>query len=190
MSWSSILIIGCSNIIANALSMGIGEYLSSKAHRDFVQTEKRREQWEFKNYKEGEIKEMINIFEERGMGRADAELVVRKMADYDTFFINMMVTEELGLQIPDDDEALLLKDSFIMFVSFAGFGLIPLLVYFFAPLHLLEEEFLFLLSATLSACILFILGSTKSLFRCAFVFILIFQFYFFHTTFALITFLS
>jgi len=100
------------------------------------------------------------------MGRADAEIVVRKMADYDTFFINMMVTEELGLQIPDDDEALLLKDSFIMFVSFAGFGLIPLLVYFLSPLHLVEEDYLFFLSASLSACILFILGSTKSLFRC------------------------
>ena len=56
--------------------MGAGEYLSSKAHRDYVLTEKRREQWEYKNYKEGEIKEMVLLFTQRGMSSADAELVV------------------------------------------------------------------------------------------------------------------
>lgn len=49
---------GFSTIAANALSMGAGEYLSSKAHREFVQAEKRRELWEFKHFKDVEIKEV------------------------------------------------------------------------------------------------------------------------------------
>ena len=52
---------GFSTIAANALSMGAGEYLSSKAHREFVQAEKRRELWEFKHFKDVEIKE-VGIF--------------------------------------------------------------------------------------------------------------------------------
>ena len=60
----------------------------------------------------------------------DAEIVVNKMAQYETFFVNMLVTEELGIRIPDQDDEYLLKDSFVMFVSYFGFGSIPLLVYF------------------------------------------------------------
>jgi DNA damage-binding protein 1 len=52
-----VLVLGFSSIVANAISVGAGEYLSSKAHREFVQAEKRRELWEFKNYRADEIKE-------------------------------------------------------------------------------------------------------------------------------------
>ena len=164
-AWTVLVIFGCSCVIANALHLGLGEYLSSKAHREFVTSEKRREQWEFKNFKEGEIKELINIFEERGMKRADSELVVRKMAEYDSFFVNMMITEELGLQIPDDDEALLLKDSFIMFMSFAIFGSLPLIIYCFGLWNLVKIEDMFHISIFVSFITLFTLGSLKFTFR-------------------------
>lgn len=52
---------GFSTIAANALSMGAGEYLSSKAHREFIQAEKRRELWEFKHFKDIETKEVRRI---------------------------------------------------------------------------------------------------------------------------------
>lgn len=57
-SWHVVLVMGFSTIAANALSMGAGEYLSSKAHREFIQAEKRRELWEFKHFKDIEIKEV------------------------------------------------------------------------------------------------------------------------------------
>ena len=57
-SWHIVLVIGLSSIAANALSMGAGEYLSSKAHKEFVQAEKRREMWDFKHFKDVEIKEV------------------------------------------------------------------------------------------------------------------------------------
>ena len=56
--WDIVVVIGFASIAANALSMGAGEYLSSKAHKDFVQAEKRREMWEFKHFKDVEIKEV------------------------------------------------------------------------------------------------------------------------------------
>eukprot|EP00978_Attheya_sp_CCMP212_P040752 scaffold225773_cov24-Attheya_sp.AAC.1 len=55
------------------------------------------------NYPEGEIREMIDIFISKGMSPPDAESVITTMAKYQDFFVDMMMTEELGLQVPDDD---------------------------------------------------------------------------------------
>ena len=74
---------------------------------------------------------MVMRFIARGMGKVDAELCVAKMAQYETFFVNLMVTEELGLRLPDDDDGKLLTDAFLMTVSFGLFGSLPLVVYFF-----------------------------------------------------------
>lgn len=146
--------------------MGAGEYLSSKAHKDFVLTEKRREQWEYKNYKEGEIKEMVLLFMQRGMSGGDAELVVKKMAEYEDFFVNLMVTEELGLQLPDEDEMGLLKDGLVMFLSFAIFGTIPLLPFLLGLLHMdISDQTIAILAFGSTAMALFLLGSIKSTFR-------------------------
>ena len=61
-SWHIVLVMGFSTITANALSLGAGEYLSSKAHREFIQVEKRRETWEFKHFKDVETREVFTIF--------------------------------------------------------------------------------------------------------------------------------
>lgn len=48
-------------------SSGISEFLSSKAHREFLQAEKRRELWEFKNYRDVEIMEVIELSNRMGL---------------------------------------------------------------------------------------------------------------------------
>lgn len=35
----------------------------SQAHNEYVMAEKKREEWELKNHREGEILEMVEIFE-------------------------------------------------------------------------------------------------------------------------------
>lgn len=37
----------------------------SQAHNEYVMAEKKREEWELKNHREGEILEMVEIFEVR-----------------------------------------------------------------------------------------------------------------------------
>lgn len=144
--------------------MGAGEYLSSKAHRDFVLTEKRREKWEYKNYKEGEIKEMVQLFVYKGMSQPDAEIVVKKMAEYEDFFVDMVVSQELG-QIGDDSELGLIKDGLVMFLSFALFGILPLIPFCFGPFQYLTNEMISIISIALTLILLFSLGSIKSTFR-------------------------
>ena len=76
----AMLALGVSNVLADALSMGAGEYLSSRSYNSYVRKEREREAWELQNYPAGEIAEMVELFVARGMSREDAELVIQRSA--------------------------------------------------------------------------------------------------------------
>lgn len=48
----AVLIVGVSSIVADGLSMGLGEYLSSKAMNEYMDIERKREEWELANHRE------------------------------------------------------------------------------------------------------------------------------------------
>ena len=108
---------------------------------------------------------MIEIYEERGMSKEDAELVIKTMAKYKDFFVDIMMQQELELQVPEDDH---IQESFregvVMFCSFAFFGALPLLGYVIIPSvypHLGESE-LFTSACVVTGIVLFLMGSIKS----------------------------
>ena len=107
---------------------------------------------------------MVKRFVARGMGEADAKVVVTKMAQYENFFVNLMVSEELGLQLPEDNDASLLTDAFVMAVSFALIGAMPLLVYGMGMFGIFSDHELFLIASVLMAVLMFVLGAMKSCF--------------------------
>ncbi|GAX18929.1 hypothetical protein FisN_8Hh147 [Fistulifera solaris] len=164
---SVVLILGFSNIFADALSMGVGEFLSSKAENEWILSERRREEWEFENYPEGEIEEMIEIYESRGMSHEDAKLVINTMAKYKDFFVDVMMTQELELQPPEENY---LQENFregvVMFSSFAAFGAMPLLGYVIIPAAFpdLSTDYLFACACLITGMVLFLMGSVKSFF--------------------------
>lgn len=55
------------------------------------------------NYPEGEIREMIEIYESKGMSTDDATLVIKTMAKYKEFFVDVMMQQELELQVPEEE---------------------------------------------------------------------------------------
>ena len=83
-------------------SMGVGEFLSSKAENEWILSERQREEWEMDNYPEGEVSEMIEIFEEKGMSNVDAKVVIETMAKYKDFFVDVMMLHELELMVCDN----------------------------------------------------------------------------------------
>ncbi|KAI2492649.1 VIT family [Fragilaria crotonensis] len=162
-----VLILGFSNIFADALSMGVGEFLSSKAENEWILSERRREEWELENYPEGEIREMVDLYMEKGMSRQDAESVITTMAKYKDFFVDIMMTQELQLQVPEDDHVTeSFREGVIMFCSFAFFGALPLIGYLVFPSAFpnMSEEELFLAACAVTGIVLFFLGSVKSTF--------------------------
>ena len=122
-----ILVLGFSNMFADALSMGMGDALSTKAENAAIMKEREREKWELQNFKEGEIEEMVELYEHKGLSRQDAEIVVRTMAKYEDFFVDRMVMDELEMMVPDPDDNPWF-DGLVTFCSFVFFGIFPLLV--------------------------------------------------------------
>jgi VIT1/CCC1 family predicted Fe2+/Mn2+ transporter len=164
-----ILILGFSNLFADALAMGVGEFLSSKAENEWILSERKRENWEMENYPEGEIREMIDIYKERGMSHEDAVLVINTMAKYKDFFVDVMMAEELQLQVPEADHKVeSMREGVAMFFAFASCGSLPLLGYVIIPAMFpsLPEEALFTAACAVTGITLFAMGSVKSMFRC------------------------
>lgn len=158
-----ILVLGFSNILADAMSMGVGDALSTKAENEYILAEKKREEWELEHFPEGEINECVQILVEKGMAQADAEAVIRRYAKYPDLFVEWMMNFELEMQVPDDDENPW-KDGFVTFLAFVFFGIFPLLAYAIASAagSNLEAMELFTISCVISAVMFFILGSLKT----------------------------
>lgn len=165
LSPNTVLILGFSNIFADALSMGVGEFLSSKAENEWILSEREREMWEMENYPEGEVQEMEDIYVERGMEREDAKLVVRTMSKYKEFFVDVMMAEELELRVPEEDHVTeSFKEGIVMFCSFATFGSFPLLGYVILPTYFsdLPPHALFMNACVVTGVVLFLMGCVKS----------------------------
>ena len=146
-------------------AVGVGEFLSSKAENEWILSERRRENWEMENYPEGEIREMIDIYQERGMTREDATQVIQTMAKYKDFFVDVMMAEELALQVPEEDHKIQsMKEGVVMFCSFATFGSLPLLGYVIIPelFPTLGEDVLFVAACVVTGLVLFGMGCVKS----------------------------
>ena len=139
--------------------------MSSKAQFKFISAQRRKEQWEYKNYRENGISSMIEIFQSKGMSKADAEVVVHKMAEYESFFVSLMMTEEKGLVIPDETETELFTDSGLMFLAYAAFGTLPFAVFFLAVSLGSSNSLSYLVALLFDLCLVLTLGCIKSSFR-------------------------
>ena len=66
LSPSIILILGFSNLFADGFSMAVGNYLGSKSQKEYIEKERRREEWEIDNLVEQEKQEIKDIYTKKG----------------------------------------------------------------------------------------------------------------------------
>lgn len=155
------LILGFANLLADGLSMAIGDFLSTRSEKEFQRTERRREEWEVDNCPEGEKLELIELYEGKGLSREDATQVVNILAKDKKVWVDIMMVEELG--ILEDDEPPL-KSALVTFFSFVAFGLVPLLSFVAAEFLPALKQQTFPIAVGLTAGTLFLLGSLKTRF--------------------------
>ncbi len=154
-----VLILGFANLIADGLSMAVGDYLSTKSELEFEKTERARERWEIENYPEGEKKEMVELYVEKGLPLEDARTVVDIFARHEETWIEVMMVEELGIVGTDESP---LRNGIVTFLSFALFGLVPLLAYVLARMLPFLQFNTFFVACFLTAATLFALGAIKA----------------------------
>ncbi|CDJ59224.1 integral membrane protein, putative [Eimeria maxima] len=163
---SKVVIIGIGNLLADAISMGFGEFVSSAAEEDFVKSEREREEWEIENCPNEEKQEMVEIYRDRyGFTDEDADCLVNITFKYREFFVQHMMVEELGLMANEGPSPI--RRGAVMFASFSIFGLLPL-AGFVAWLTLsgmkTDGHLAFAMACVISGIALFILGFFKGRF--------------------------
>lgn len=159
-----VVTLGFSALIADAISMGLGDYISSQSELDWSKKERRREEWEFQHIKSAEIEEMMHLYMEKGISEEDAKTILSTMAKYDQFFVDHMMVMELGIMPPDGDESPR-KAGAVTFASFLVFGSIPLIAYLIFYNISFGADFqiygTFIISAIITGLSLFALGVLK-----------------------------
>jgi len=82
-STAAIATAGIAGLVAGALSMGTGEYVSVSSQRDTEEAAVAKETKELAEDPEGEFNELIGLFEARGLSRETATMVARELTDKD-----------------------------------------------------------------------------------------------------------
>ncbi len=153
-----VLILGFANLIADGLSMAIGDFLSTKSENEYHKAEREREAWEVENYPEGEKQELVEIYTDKGMTKQDAETMVSLISKNKQAWVDIMMVEELGIVESTESP---LKNAVVTFLSFAVFGLIPILAYVLAYPFAFFRQNTFAVACALTLLTLFTLGAVK-----------------------------
>ena len=128
-SHSNILVAGIAGMVAGAMSMAAGEYVSVHSQADTEQAELKRERVELKTNDEGEQKELAAIYVARGLDPSLAKQVARQLMAHDA--IGTHARDELG--ITETLTARPLQAALTSAASFALGAALPLLVTAIAP---------------------------------------------------------
>jgi VIT1/CCC1 family predicted Fe2+/Mn2+ transporter len=153
-----LLILGFANLVADGISMAVGDYLSSKSEKEYYDIEKRRETWEVKHNPKGEEDEMLEIYKKKGLNRKDSKSLVNILKKNKKLWVETMMHDELGLI---RGEVSPIKNGLVTFLSFNLFGFIPLAVYLFGVMFGWDISDGFLLTSIFVGVAMFSLGATK-----------------------------
>lgn len=126
---SEVLIAGVAGMVAGAMSMAAGEYVSVHSQADTEKAELGRERAELAADIEGERKELTAIYVHRGLDQALAQQVADQLMAHDA--LGAHARDELG--ITDTLSARPLQAALTSAASFAAGAALPLLVTWTAP---------------------------------------------------------
>jgi VIT1/CCC1 family predicted Fe2+/Mn2+ transporter len=126
---SNVLVAGIAGLVAGAMSMAAGEYVSVHSQADTEQAELERERAELSTDEEGERRELTAIYVGRGLDPALAKQVATQLMAHDA--LGAHARDELG--ISDTLSARPLQAAFASACSFAAGAALPLVAVAVAP---------------------------------------------------------
>ena len=121
-------------LVAGALSMAAGEYVSVSSQTDTEKADIEREKIELREMPEIELEILTQIFEKRGLKKETAKQVAIELTEKDALGTHMR--EELGIN--EISQAKPIQAAIASGASFSVGGILPLLVILFAPIKGLE----------------------------------------------------
>lgn len=121
-------------LVAGALSMAAGEYVSVSSQTDTEKADISREAQELKDSPEEEFQVLVLLFERRGLSKETATQVAKELTEKDALAAHMR--EELGIN--EISQANPIQAALASGASFTAGGVLPLLVTLFVPMLYLK----------------------------------------------------
>ncbi len=153
-----LLITGMAGLLAGALSMAAGEYISVRSQREFYEHQIALERAELAEYPEAEAEELALIYNARGLDMDEARRISKTMLANPEHALEVLAREELGLN--PDDLGSPTRAALSSFFSFAVGAALPLLPFFAG---LVGRQAIYV-AAAVTLCALFGIGVILSLF--------------------------
>lgn len=90
-----ILTAGLAGLVAGAISMAAGEYVSVSSQRDTEQALLDQEKHELKNYPKDEFHELVKLYQDKGLTQATAKKVASELTERDVFMAHADVEHSI-----------------------------------------------------------------------------------------------
>ncbi|MDC6389003.1 VIT family protein [Maribacter sp. PR1] len=129
-----IILATLAGLVAGALSMAAGEYVSVSSQTDVEKADIEREKEELEEMPELELQRLAQIYESRGLKKETALIVAEELTEHDA--LGAHVRDELGIN--DVSAANPLQAAFASGAAFTIGGVLPFLVTLFLPLKGME----------------------------------------------------
>lgn len=123
------ILAGVAGLVAGAMSMAAGEYVSVSSQSDTENADLARERAELADSPLHELEELTMIYQARGLDRTTAETVARHLTAHDS--LGAHARDELGLT--DTAAARPLQAAFASAATFTAGAALPLLAVVLAP---------------------------------------------------------
>lgn len=154
-----VILVGIANLLADAFSMAVSNYLASRSDVDFARRERAVETHEVEFRSEHETEEVREILFKKGYAGEDLDTMVRLITKNEKYWIDFMMHEELGILPHGSIKPI--KSATVTFLAFISAGFLPIVPYLF---FIKSEENAFMWSVAATATALFIVGSSRAFF--------------------------
>ncbi len=155
---AGVALAGVAGLLAGALSMSLGEWISVKSSQELFENQMQLEMDELENNPEGEQKELALIYIAKGVPEEQAYKMAEEVMQDKDLAHQVLIREELGIN-PDELKGSAMEAAVYSFILFAFGAIIPLFPFFF-----LDGTQAILLSVGCSAIGLFLIGAAITLF--------------------------
>ena len=156
-----IIILGFANLIADGFSMGVSNFLGTRAENQLREQTRARELDEIRKFPEGEREEIRQIYAGKGFDGELLDQVVEVITSDADRWADTMLQEEHGMTLQHHDAT---RAGLATFVAFSVVGLVPLLPYLANWIQpgLVAQTFLW--SSILTGIAFFWVGAQKARF--------------------------
>ncbi len=155
---SGVLLAGVAGLLAGALSMALGEWISVKSSQELYENQIQLEKEEIETNPEGEEKELALIYMAKGIPEHQALQMAADIMLNTDLAHQVLIKEELGIN-PEELKGSAMEAAIYSFILFAIGAVIPVIPFFFT-----KGITAIAISIVCSAAGLFLIGSAITLF--------------------------